>query len=169
MAKYTDPEASVHSAKVEALLSLVQGAFALGEKTLVFSKFVLVLDFLAAKLDEHNIVYRALTGRLNAEKRDEAIRSFNSDPSIALFLISTTAGSTGINLTAASRVIIFDNGWNPVHEEQAIGRAYRMGQTRPVHVYRFIAEDTVEEGLFKAQVQKQLLARQALDAENLKS
>jgi SNF2 family DNA or RNA helicase len=93
-----------------------------------------------------------LTGE--TRNREECIDRFNRDPSIPIFLISLKAGGTGINLTGADYVIHYDPWWNPAVEEQATDRAYRIGQTKTVFVYRFITRGTVEEKIMKLKERK---------------
>ena len=95
--------------------------------------------------------YVRIDGKVSGPKRSQAVRDFQTDPNIYVFLISTGAGGEGITLTAANKVIIFDPNWNPARDLQAQDRAYRMGQRREVNVYRFISAGTIEEKLYARQ------------------
>ncbi|KAJ3352555.1 hypothetical protein GGF32_003657 [Allomyces javanicus] len=158
-------DAATISSKMDVCLALLE-QFRSGptkEKAIVFSQSVQSLEFLAAALRARAFHVCFLYGGTEDKDRQRQITEFNDDPRCDVFLISTTAGGTGVNLVAASRVIIFDFQWNPTSEEQAIGRAFRLGQTQPVVVYRLVVQDTFEHGMFKTQVKKSALAQQALD------
>lgn len=107
--------------------------------------------------------YVRIDGSTN--NRQKVIDDFNKNPNIKVILISTKAGNMGINLQAANRVVLFDCSWNPVHDLQAIYRSYRLGQTRNVFVYRLISGGSMEEKIYKRQVQKQALAARVVDAQ----
>ncbi len=131
--------------------------------------------------------YRRLDGQTRLDARARAVEEFNSDSSIFLFLISTKAGGLGLNLASANAVIVFDPSWNPAHDLQAQDRAYRIGQTRDVRVYRLVTagrkrssvllgsctinnegftSGTIEENIYLRQVYKQQLFKSAVDGEN---
>jgi len=139
------------SAKREYLLSMLQELVEEGRVTLVFSQFRRMLEWIASDLDQAGIAYSMLTGR--TRDRQAVIDRFQqgTDP---VFLISLKAGGTGLNLTRADTVIHFDPWWNEAAENQATDRAYRIGQTQPVFVYRLLAEDTVEERVHALQERK---------------
>ncbi|KAI9173046.1 hypothetical protein H9P43_007177 [Blastocladiella emersonii ATCC 22665] len=158
-----------HSYKLSVAIAIVKQARAGGEKSLIFSHYTTTLDFVAKTLEDNGIGHAVIKGTMSPDAREKGIKRFSTDPACSVFLISTTAGATGINLIAASRVIILDSSWNPVHEEQAIGRAYRLGQRREVFIYRLFIDDTYDSALFADQVRKSTLARQALDKEKLQS
>ncbi|MBV7314846.1 DEAD/DEAH box helicase [Shewanella sp. NIFS-20-20] len=135
-----------------------------GRKILIFSQFTSMLSHIQDWLDNAAIPYSKLTGQTKA--RQEQIDQFQQG-SAAVFLISLKAGGTGLNLTAADTVIHFDPWWNPAAERQATDRAHRMGQDKPVFVYKLIAEDTVEEKIQAMQNQKQGLADSILSDDML--
>ncbi|MFT5685195.1 MAG: superfamily II DNA or RNA helicase, partial [Myxococcota bacterium] len=133
------PEFTGVSAKLEAFAQIVQNLQAGGHRALVFSQFVKHLTLIREWLDANKITYQYLDGSTPARQRDLRVAAFQSgsDP---LFLISTRAGGQGLNLTAADYVIHMDPWWNPAVEDQASDRAHRLGQRRPVTVYRLYAQ-----------------------------
>ncbi|MCD6527110.1 MAG: DEAD/DEAH box helicase [Desulfuromonas sp.] len=143
------------SAKLERLLEMIEPLIEDGRKILLFSQFTSMLSLIEDELKARDIDYTKLTGR--TRKRDEAIARFQ-DGDVPLFLISLKAGGTGLNLTAADTVIHYDPWWNPAVENQATDRAYRIGQDKPVFVYKMIAQGTVEEKIVQMQEKKQQLA-----------
>ena len=143
------------SAKRERLLALLEELVAGGRKVLVFSQFVEMLRLVEADVTARGWGYAMLHG--GTKDRDAQIARFQSgDP--PLFLASLKAGGTGLNLTAADTVIVYDPWWNPAVERQAMDRAHRIGQDKPVFVHRLIAENTVEAAIQAMQVRKQALA-----------
>ncbi|KAI1815325.1 SNF2 family N-terminal domain-containing protein [Poronia punctata] len=145
--------------KVQKLLELVRGYMKNGDRVLVFSRFDLVIDILRETLAHANIPYCELTGSTDISDRFPEIERFNNDPDIPVFLLTTGAGGTGLNLTAANKIIIFDQSDNPQDDVQASNRAHRIGQTRDVEVIRLITKDTVEGLIFNSCVKKLMLAR----------
>lgn len=146
------------SGKLLLLDTLLPRLFKLGHKVLIFSQFKVTLDI----IETYAIELRGwkacrIDGSVSQDDRYEQITSFNNDKSYNLFLLSTRAGGQGINLTAADTVILFDSDWNPQQDLQAMDRAHRIGQTRPVIVYRLATRGTVEESLlFKADGKRKL-------------
>nr|WP_010133371.1 DEAD/DEAH box helicase [Microbulbifer agarilyticus] len=132
-----------------------------GRSMLIFSQFTQVLKLIEQQLDEQQVEYAKLTGQ--TRNRQQAIDRFQSGD-VRVFLISLKAGGAGLNLTAADVVIHMDPWWNPAVENQATDRAHRIGQDKPVFVYKLIAADTVEERIQKMQQQKQALADALFDA-----
>ncbi|NBS52829.1 MAG: hypothetical protein EBS96_09500 [Spartobacteria bacterium] len=149
------------SAKLEALLELVREASDGGHRTLVFSQFTGMLDLIAPALDEDGITWCRLDG--STRDRSAVVERFQSDSSIAVFLISLKAGGTGLNLTAADTVIHFDPWWNPAVEAQATDRAHRIGQKNVVTSIKLIARDTVEQRVLEMQAKKQALITDLLN------
>ncbi len=139
------------SAKLDVLLPQLREVFAEGHKTLVFSQFTSMLAIVRQRLDEEGIPYAYLDGR--TRDRQARVQWFQNDPNCKVFLISLKAGGLGLNLTAADYIFLLDPWWNPAVESQAIDRAHRIGQTRPVFAYRLIARDTVEEKVLELQAQ----------------
>jgi len=148
------------SAKLALLLDRLETAVADGHKALVFSQWTSLLDLVEPRLDEAGIPYT----RLDGTTRDRAgvLRRFQEETGPPVFLVSLRAGGTGLNLTAADHVFLLDPWWNPAVEEQAADRAHRIGQDRPVFVYRMVAENTVEERILALQEKKRSLSEIAL-------
>jgi SNF2 family DNA or RNA helicase len=150
-------------AKLDLLLPQLQEILAEGHKALVFSQFTAFLGLLRRQLDREGIPYLYLDGR--TRDRREKVEQFQSDPAFPLFLISLKAGGLGLNLTAADYVYLLDPWWNPAVEAQAIDRAHRIGQTRPVFASRLVARDTVEEKILELQKSKRELADAIIQAD----
>jgi superfamily II DNA or RNA helicase len=145
----------VPSAKLEWLASALPELIAEGRRVLLFSQFTSMLRLIETKVRELAIPYCLLTGE--TQNRSEVIARFQSGDA-PLFLISLKAGGTGLNLTAADTVIHYDPWWNPAVEAQATDRAHRIGQDKPVFVYKLIAQGTVEERILQLQADKHALA-----------
>ena len=143
------------SGKFEKLKVMLEEIISEGHRILLFSQFVDMLDIIKAWLEREGIPYEYLTGK--TKDRQGAVERFNSTPSIPIFLISLKAGGTGLNLTGADYVIHYDPWWNPAVEDQATDRAYRIGQTKKVFVYRLITKNTVEEKIQKLKTIKRNL------------
>ncbi len=148
------------SAKLEALLGMLEEVREGGHKALVFSQFVSLLSIVRSNLDARGLVYEYLDG--STEDREQRVRRFQEDPHCPLFLISLKAGGFGLNLTAADYVFLLDPWWNPAVEAQAIDRAHRIGQTRRVIAYRLVARNTIEERVLELQEKKRGLAEAIL-------
>ncbi|OAA42268.1 SNF2-related protein [Metarhizium rileyi] len=126
-----------------------------GDKVLVFSHSVRLLRILQHLFTSTSYNVSYLDGSLSYEERQDVVDTFNSDPTQFVFLISTKAGGVGLNITSANKVVIVDPHWNPSYDLQAQDRAYRIGQTRDVEVFRLISQSTVEEIVYARQVYKQ--------------
>lgn len=150
------------SFKMLALLKIIEETRKLGENLLVFSQSLASLNFIENICRQQRMVYQRLDGKTEVNKRQAHVKAFN-EGSGQVYLISTTAGGVGLNIYGASRVVIFDFQHSPVHEQQAIGRAYRIGQTKPVIVYWLICDGTFERTLHNQQVFKQQLASRVVD------
>ena len=144
------------SAKLDALLEQVAEVVAEGHKALVFSQFTSLLSIVRTQLDARGLAYEYLDGC--TRNRQERVERFQTNPDCPLFLVSLKAGGTGLNLTAADYVFLLDPWWNPAVEAQAIDRAHRLGQQRPVFAYRLVAQETVEEKIIELQQKKRRLA-----------
>ena len=143
------------SGKFEQLKSMLEEIIAEKHRILLFSQFVDMLDIIKEWLITEGIKFEYLTG--STKNRQEVVERFNSDDSIPIFLVSLKAGGTGLNLTGADYVIHYDPWWNPAVEDQATDRAYRIGQTKKVFVYRLITKNTVEEKIQKLKQDKRSL------------
>ncbi len=150
------------SAKLETLFEQLEEVLEEGHKALVFSQFTRFLALVRDGVVARGIDHAYLDGR--TRDRPARIERFQQDPACRLFLVSLKAGGTGLNLTAADYVFLLDPWWNPAVEAQAIDRAHRIGQPRPVFAYRLVARDTVEEKMLALQQQKRALAKTVLGA-----
>jgi SWI/SNF-related matrix-associated actin-dependent regulator of chromatin subfamily A containing DEAD/H box 1 len=137
------------SGKVRKLLELVDQYQKNGDRVLVFSKFTKVIEILSYTLAHSNIRHCTLTGDKKVGERQDEINTFQTNSDIPVFLLTTGAGGTGINLTAANKVVIFDMSSNPQDDKQAENRAHRLGQTRPVEIVHLVAKDTIEELIYQ--------------------
>ncbi|KAF2748402.1 hypothetical protein M011DRAFT_400781 [Sporormia fimetaria CBS 119925] len=128
-----------------------------GDKVLVFSHSVRLLRLLKALFDVDGMKYNwsYLDGGMTLEDRSAAVADFNSNPQQFVFLISTKAGGVGLNITSANKVVVMDPNWNPAYDLQAQDRAYRIGQTRDVEVFRLVSSGTIEEIVYARQIYKQ--------------
>ncbi len=145
----------ISSGKFEKLKVMLEEIIAEKHRVLLFSQFVEMLDLVKDWLERVGIPYSYLTGK--TKDRQAAVEKFNNNPSIPIFLVSLKAGGTGLNLTGADYVIHYDPWWNPAVEDQATDRAYRIGQTKKVFVYRLITKNTVEEKIQKLKMFKRNL------------
>lgn len=159
--KLVVPDSDIPSSKLEALEMLIDDLLDANHKALVFSQFTKHLALICDMLDKKGVSYQYLDGSTPIKKREIAIDDFQNGRS-DLFLISLKAGGVGLNLTAADYVIHMDPWWNPAVEDQASDRAHRIGQTRPVTIYRIIAENTIEEKIVKMHHDKRDLADKLL-------
>jgi len=150
------------SSKLDVFAEVVTELLANNHKALVFSQFVGHLSLIREYLDKNNITYQYLDGSTPIAKREEGIKAFQAGES-DLFLISLKAGGLGLNLTAADYVIHMDPWWNPAVEDQASDRAHRIGQKRPVTIYRLVTKGTIEEKIVDLHKNKRDLADNLLE------
>jgi len=148
-----------HSAKLATLMEMLDELLDEGRKVLLFSQFTSMLGLIELELEKRGIAYAKLTGQ--TRDRETPINDFQKGR-VPLFLISLKAGGTGLNLTAADTVIHYDPWWNPAVEEQATARAHRIGQDKPVFVYKLMTQGTVEEKILALQNRKRGLADQLM-------
>jgi len=158
-----NPDADA-SSKVDLLVETLDEAVSEGHKALVFSQWTSMLDKVEPHLKKAGIPYVRLDG--STRNRGAVVERFQDAEGPPVFLISLKAGGTGLNLTAADHVFLLDPWWNPAVEEQAADRAHRIGQDKPVFVYRLVTEDTVEERILELQDRKRALADAALGDAN---
>ncbi len=157
------PDSKAPSAKVEALIDQIEPLMEEGHKVLVFSQFVQMLDILRDEITERKWPMFYLSGA--TENRGDLVKEFQAKEGAAIFLISLKAGGFGLNLTAASYVVLFDPWWNPAVENQAIDRTHRIGQTRNVMAYRLLIKNSIEEKIRALQKSKSALADDVLGEE----
>jgi superfamily II DNA or RNA helicase len=150
------------SSKLDELLEMIMEMIPEGRRILLFSQFTTMLDLIKPRLVEAGVKFVELRG--DTRDRAEPVRVFENGD-VSLFLISLKAGGRGLNLTSADTVIHYDPWWNPAAEDQASDRAHRIGQTKPVFVYKMIAADTVEDRIVELQRRKADLANIALSEE----
>ncbi|KOS17465.1 Helicase ARIP4 [Escovopsis weberi] len=153
------------SRKVELLLLILEEVRQLNEKVLVFSQSIRTLNYLENLLKMQKRLVLRLDGDTKMGVRQEMVKNFNKGQ-YEVYLISTRAGGMGLNIQGANRVVIFDAKWNPVVEQQAVGRAYRIGQEKTVYVYYLLVAGSVEEVLHKKGVFKTQLASRLIDKKN---
>ncbi|CAG8662573.1 41579_t:CDS:10, partial [Gigaspora margarita] len=150
----------VSSSKIDALLEFLKVSNERDptSKSVVFSQWTSFLNLVEPALHHANIKFVRLDGKMPRPKREDAMRMFQNDPEIKVFLISLKCGSLGLNLTAADQCFIMDPWWNP---DQAVDRIYRLGQTRPVSIFRFVIENTIEDRVIELQEKKRSMVSQA--------
>ncbi|KAJ6106334.1 DNA excision repair protein ERCC-6-like 2 [Penicillium capsulatum] len=149
---YANPE---FCGKWKVLRKLLKWWHANGDKVLVFSHSVRLLKMLQMLFTHTSYNVSYLDGSMKYEDRAKAVDEFNSDPNQFVFLISTKAGGVGLNITSANKVVIVDPNWNPSYDLQAQDRAYRIGQSRDVEVFRLVSSGTIEEIVYARQIYKQ--------------
>lgn len=160
-----DPGYLAGSGKFESIISSINNVVDSGHKVLIFSQFVQHLSLLKQYLDSKSLPYLYIAGNVPAAERKQLVDRFQNKNEAMVFLISLKAGGTGLNLTAADYVFILDPWWNPAVERQAMDRSHRIGQDKPVFVYKFITKDTIEEKIVKLQARKQKVSDDILDTE----
>ncbi|KAF7808400.1 helicase-like transcription factor CHR28 [Senna tora] len=153
----SDPDVSVTRKTRKYSESTTEGPI----KTIVFSQWTSMLDLIEDSLKDSGIQYRRLDGTMTLVARDKSVKDFNTDPEVTVMLMSLKAGNLGLNLVAACHVILLDLWWNPTTEDQAIDRAHRIGQTRPVTVTRLTVKDTVEDRILDLQEEKRKMVASA--------
>ena len=155
LVKLRQAKAVKDSAKLGYLMEILPALIEDGRRVLLFSQFTSMLDLIKAEVERAGITYVELTG--DTLDRAAPVASFQAG-AVPLFLISLKAGGVGLNLTAADTVIHYDPWWNPAVEDQATDRAHRIGQDKPVFVYKLIAAGTVEERMVELQSRKRAVA-----------
>ena len=150
------------SGKLGVLAHFLEKWHAEGERCLIFTQSVRMLDIIANWMVRAGYDHMKLDGRVSQKDRQKMVDDFNRSPRILAFLISTRVGGLGLNLTGASKVVIFDPMWNPSFDMQSQDRAYRLGQKKKVQVYRLLSKSSIEESIYKRQVYKQQEAHVAM-------
>jgi SNF2 family DNA or RNA helicase len=154
----------IPAAKVSKCIELIKSIQETGEKTIIFSQWTLHLDLIEVAMHHAKLAKpERYDGSMSGDERSVASRRFRDNANIKVMLVSLRAGNAGLNLVAASRVIIMDPFWNPYIEMQAVDRAYRIGQTKPVKVYRILTEETIEDRIVELQEKKKEMVEAALD------
>ncbi|XP_034952159.1 lymphoid-specific helicase-like isoform X2 [Chelonus insularis] len=153
------------SGKLLVLDLMLKKLYPRGHKVLLFSTMTALLDLVADYLTMRPWKFVRLDGRIHLDERSTSIEQFNNDPETFLFLISTRAGGVGLNLTAADTVIIYDSDWNPQADIQAMARCHRIGQTRPVVIYRLCSKGTIDETIITRAESKRKLEKMVISKE----
>ncbi|MDR1860753.1 MAG: DEAD/DEAH box helicase [Bacteroidales bacterium] len=156
-----DPNINIPSSKLTAFLEIAGELLENNHRALVFSQFVSHLTIVRQTLDKQGIKYQYIDGSTSPRDRERSVKAFQNGDG-ELFLISLKAGGLGLNLTAADFVIHLDPWWNPAIEDQASDRAHRIGQLRPVTIYRLVTENTIEEKILQLHARKRNLAEELL-------
>lgn len=155
----------ISSAKIDKTMEILQriqdGTD--GEKTIIFSQFTSLLDLLEIPINRKDWGYRRYDGSMRPGDRNSAVMEFTDNPNCKIMLVSLKAGNSGLNLVAASQVIVFDPFWNPYVEDQAVDRAHRIGQMREVRIHRILVQNSVEDRILELQAKKRELVEGALD------
>lgn len=166
MMRYVYPDNFQSSTKIEALLDEIRNMHRkdAASKCIVFSQFSRFLELIEFRLKREGYNVLLLVGSLSLQQRASMVHSFQTDDAYKIILISLRAGGEGLNLQAADHVFVMDPWWNPACEQQAIQRAHRLGQMRPVRAVRFITSGTIEEKILALQGKKQLVFESCLGA-----
>ncbi|KPM05483.1 hypothetical protein QR98_0039470 [Sarcoptes scabiei] len=173
IANYGDIERIEMSTKFMLLLLILKQCESIGDKILVFSQSLLTLDLIEKMIDREgwhrNSDYFRIDGGVSVEDRHESMKKFNDMKNLRarLMLISIKAGGIGINLIGANRCVLFDCSWNPATDLQAIFRVFRLGQTKPVFIYRLVAYGTMEWKIYERQVWKTSIAKRVVDIKQI--
>ncbi|XP_024520679.1 helicase-like transcription factor CHR28 [Selaginella moellendorffii] len=172
----TDTNGWISSSKIEAVMKLLKNLpvknpagpapdgtrrRAETEKAIVFSQWTSMLDLLEPQLRKADLRFSRLDGTMTVVERDSAVTEFNTNPEVSVMIMSLKAASLGLNMVAACHVLLLDVWWNPTTEDQAIDRAHRIGQTRPVHVSRFTVKNTIEDRILALQERKKQMVSSA--------
>lgn len=152
--------------KLQTLSRLLLELKSQDHRVLIFTQMSRMLDILEQFLNYHGHTYLRLDGATKIDQRQILMERFNNDRRIFCFILSTRSGGIGVNLTGADTVIFYDSDWNPTMDAQAQDRCHRIGQTRDVHIYRLISEDTIEKNIFMKAQQKRMLGDLAIEEGN---
>mmetsp|Transcript_38519 Transcript_38519/g.39201 ORF Transcript_38519/g.39201 Transcript_38519/m.39201 type:complete len:216 (+) Transcript_38519:511-1158(+) len=155
------------SCKIRKLEEILPCIVSEGHRVLIFSQWTRILDILEVLMESLSLSFLRLDGSTPVKERQDMIDTFNSED-IPIFLLATKAGGLGINLTSADTVILHDVDFNPESDRQAEDRCHRIGQTRPVTIYRLITKDTVDESIYELAERKKKLSSAVLSDEKEK-
>uniref|UniRef100_A0A1A9V6H7 Helicase ARIP4 n=1 Tax=Glossina austeni TaxID=7395 RepID=A0A1A9V6H7_GLOAU len=172
--KKYEPGLITNSPKMEIFFCILNESIRIGDRVLLFSQSLLTLNLIEKFLQVNQVPgtdfcwtfgrnYFRLDGSTTSQERERLVNEFNLNTNVKLFLISTKAGSLGINLVGANRVIIFDASWNPCHDTQAIYRIYRYGQKRSCYIYRIVMDKCLEKKIYDRQIKKQGMSDRVVD------
>ncbi|KAH7101209.1 SNF2 family N-terminal domain-containing protein [Auriculariales sp. MPI-PUGE-AT-0066] len=153
--------------KVHELLRQISDESDRQDKTIIFSQFTGMLDLVGNSLNEKNIKFTRFDGRMSKAQKDASIKLIKESPDVHIILISLSTGGIGLNLTCCNRVILLDPWWNPAIEEQAFDRAHRLGQKKPVEIYKLTIPNTVEKRIIELQEKKRELAMDVLSGNKI--
>jgi SNF2 family DNA or RNA helicase len=156
-------EGRIESPKLEALMEQLEEAIANDHKILIFVNYLSAIESIGAALDKLGIGFLTMTG--STRDRQGLVDRFQNDPEIRVFILTLKTGGTGLNLTAADMVFIFDPWWNKAAENQAIDRAHRIGQTHKVQSYKLITLGSIEEKILQLQELKSALFEDLISAD----
>ena len=166
-----------NSVKFQIFFKILEGTLRCGDNLLVFSQSLFTLSMIEEFLQRYyipgtyevwakNRSYFRLDGSTSAQEREKLINEFNTNPHVRIFLVSTRAGSLGINLVGANRVVVFDASFNPCHDTQAVCRVYRYGQQKQCFIYRLVTDNSLERRIYDRQINKQGISDRIVDELN---
>ena len=151
------------SGKINIIVPLLLEIASLGEKIVLISNYTKTLDLLEQVLRKVSLTFSRLDGSTPNNVRNKLVNQFNTNPDINVFLLSSKSGGMGINLVGASRLILFDNDWNPATDLQSMSRIHRDGQLKPCFIYRLFTTGCIDEKIFQRQLVKNKLSSKFLD------
>ena len=160
--KFVNLEEAKMSSKLQILISQLK-QLKPGDKAIVYSQFTSFLNLIGLTFEQEKMNYERLDGTMSHSKRASSIHNFKTNPNVNIFLISLKAGGVGLNLTEANKLWLVDPWWNPSIENQARDRVYRLGQVRPVQVFRFVMKGSIEERILELQKKKEALSEGVLN------
>ena len=158
-------DGSISSSKLELLEEQLIDALTNGHKVLIFVNYLAAIELIGNLLDKRGIDFVSMTG--STRDRQRLVERFQNDPGCGVFLMTLKTGGTGLNLTAADTIFIFDPWWNKAAEQQAIDRAHRIGQTKKVLGYKLITRDSIEEKMLQLQKKKSELFENIISTDNI--
>ncbi|CAN3368658.1 DNA repair and recombination protein Rdh54p [Diutina catenulata] len=157
------PKLKTSSGKIATLVPMLQEITDMGEKVVLVSNYTHTLDLLETVVRKLNLTFVRLDGSTPQKMRGRLVREFNRNPQVSVFLLSSKAGGMGINLVGASRLILYDNDWNPSSDLQSMSRIHRDGQTKPCYIYRMFTTGCIDEKILQRQLMKTSLSLAFLD------